>query len=113
MPKLVHTTPCKECPFRRASAPGWLGASTPEGFLSSTLAEFHMPCHMAIDYEDPDWEEEQLPDAPLCAGSLIFLKNTCKVPRDPLLVAARGQVDADRVNVFGFGPEFLEHHNRG
>ena len=42
--------PCKECPFRKKSAPGWLGSSTPEGFMATTLSDVEMPCHLTVDY---------------------------------------------------------------
>ncbi len=50
--------PCKECPWRRKSARGWLGADNPQGFLSTTLADTRMPCHMAVNYEREDWREQ-------------------------------------------------------
>src|SRR5690606_35116125 len=65
------------------------------------------------DYEDPQWETRQLPTAPRCAGSLVFLKNSCKRPRhNHALLEAMGAVEADTDNVFNFSHEFLEHHTR-
>jgi hypothetical protein len=112
MPRLGHTKPCPQCPWRRASAPGWLGDADPQQFAAATLAEAPMPCHSAIDYEDPDWRTSQLPRAPLCAGSLVFLANTCKLPRDPEHAAAVAAVAPDRDVVFAHVGEFLEHHDR-
>jgi hypothetical protein len=112
MPRLKHLKPCKECPFRRKSAPGWLGASTPEEFIATTRSEHPMPCHCAIDYEKKDWETEQYPDAPLCAGSLVFLKNHCIAPRNPELADAVRAVEADAETVFQWSHEFIEHHRR-
>lgn len=110
--KLVHKKPCWQCPWLRESLRGYLGASTPEEFVKSCLAEVHMPCHNAIDYEDPNWRDTQLPDAPFCAGALIFMRNTAKLPRDPELAKARSQVSADTENVFATMNEFLAHHGR-
>lgn len=98
--------PCKECPFKRKSAAGYLGADTPEGFIASTLADTPMPCHLTIDYEDKEWEDEQLPSATYCSGALIFFRNMCKMSRDP----NRPQLPANRDAVFSNPKEFLEHH---
>jgi hypothetical protein len=98
-------TPCRECPFRRRSLPGWLGASNPEEFLATTLADAEMPCHMTVDYEDPYWEDE-LDMAQFCAGALIFFRNICKVSRD----RSRPLLPADKENVFATPAEFLAHH---
>ncbi len=100
--------PCRECPFRRESAPGWLGADTPENFIETTLADYEMPCHQTVNYEDPGWFTE-LDKAQACAGSLIFFSNICKRSRDP----KRPRLPADRTNVFTNPFEFLKHHKRG
>jgi hypothetical protein len=111
MPVLKHKTPCNQCPFRRKSAPGYLGADNPEHFIQTTLAEVHMPCHCAINYEKKDWQTKQYPKAALCAGALTFLKNTCKLPRDAVLREAMKEIPANHAEVFSFAPQFLEHHN--
>ena len=110
MPILRHKTPCNECPFRRASAPGYLGDASPAEFIEAALSEHHMPCHCSIDYEKEDWISEQYPQSSFCAGSLIFLRNTCKLPMDPILREARVTVEQDSKNVFGHKGQFLEHH---
>jgi len=105
----VHNkTPCKECPFRRVSPPGYLGADTPDGFLASTMADTPMPCHLSVDYERKDWKV-QAEAAPLCAGALIFFANACKLSRD----ASRPRLPADRALVFSRPDEFLTHHKKG
>lgn len=111
MPVLRHKTPCNQCPWRRKSAAGWLGADTPEGFLATTMAGVAMPCHTAIDYERDDWEE-QAEKGPFCAGALVFLKNICNLPRTPDVAAARAQVEPDHAAVFSRPDQFLAHHNR-
>lgn len=108
---LAHKTPCKKCPWRRDSLPGWLGSDTPEGFLQTTIAGAHMPCHCAVDYEQRHWED-QIANAPHCAGSLVFLTNICKLPHDDRIVEFRRQVEADRTLVFATPQQFLDHHNR-
>lgn len=97
--------PCKACPFRRKSAPGWLGASTPEEFLrEQTLRDLEMPCHSTVDYENP-WWRDRLDQARFCAGALIFFANICKLSRDP----SRPRLPKSS-EVFASPQEFLEHH---
>ena len=111
MPKLGRKTPCAECPWLRKSTAGYLGHDNPVHFYRVSVAqEQHMPCHMTIDYDgDPNWMENQLPDADLCAGNLIYYKNFCKLPRNGDLAAAVGAVQASP-HVFGRPEEFMAHH---
>lgn len=118
--------PCRECPFRRASWPGYLGNDRPGPFIDKTEAGVAMPCHLTVDYERPDWRE-QADAAPICTGSLQYLKNTCKVPyvpppevpcppflRDdiPQVLDALDGVQPDHDNVFSSRAEWLAHHQR-
>ena len=67
-----------------------------------------MPCHCYVDYEADDWEE-QLNDAPHCAGSLVFLKNNMQLPVDRILRERIEQVEKSD-EVFQWGRDFLDHH---
>jgi hypothetical protein len=69
-----------------------------------------MPCHLTVDYEDTNWKEQMETSAQRCRGSLIFLKNSCKLPRTPEYAAAVQDTDADRKTVFANQLEFLAHH---
>lgn len=102
--------PCNDCPFRRKSVQGWLGASSPEEFMAQTMGDFPMPCHNTIMYID-GWEQRWAnnEEGKLCAGSLIFFSNTLKVSRD----RDRPRLATDRVNVFTNTQEFIEHHHSG
>jgi hypothetical protein len=111
MPKLKRTSPCNKCPFRRTSLRGWLGSDTPASFLATTLAtDGEMPCHTAVNYEDPQWRDT-LPDAPLCAGGLQHIANQFRRSRDP-----QREDDISRCGrnpeVFQWPHEFLTHHMR-
>lgn len=103
--KSPKTQPCAQCPFKRQSLPGYLGADDPESFITKTMADMEMPCHMSVDYEDPDWEST-LDDAQQCAGAAIMFSNMCKLSRDP----RRKRLPADRETVFARPEEFLAHH---
>lgn len=107
--ELSRTTPCGDCAFRKTAKPGWTGNSTPDEFINRVHStDGEEPCHMAVDYNDPDWLSK-LDDKPFCVGGLMFLRNNMKVPRDPeraALVAEAGRSD----KVFSWPAEFLTHH---
>lgn len=105
VPGPQHSKPCRECPFRRKSMPGYVGMDTPDGFLATTMADHRMPCHLKVDYESETWESDQHA-APECAGAATFFANLCKRSRDP----NRMRIPADCVNVFARPEEFLAHH---
>ncbi len=100
--------PCSDCPMRRKAERGWLGQETPEGFMETVMKDVAMPCHMTINYDDPDWKENFVAngEAEHCAGTLIFFSNMVKRSRDP----ERPRLDADHENVFDSPNEFIEHH---
>jgi len=112
--------PCNDCPFRRASTPGWLGASGPDWFIESALADVSSygdgapaaPCHQTVDYEDPDWLDT-LSEASACTGALIFAKNLGKIPRFAAKAAMVAAVERDTDTVFATPNEFREHHLSG
>jgi hypothetical protein len=101
--------PCRECPFRKTALKGWLGSyDGPEDFINVHYRQdVPNPCHMTVDYDDPDWKEG-LEDATGCAGQQIMYLNGFKSPRvwklDPTL-----KPDTDAV--FKFPAEFVEHHS--
>lgn len=99
---VVFKKPCTECPWRRCHPAGWLGGYLPEHFVASVHHSIPIPCHKTL-------EEGRKPA--LCAGALIFMKNSCKLPDTQQLVNAKNQVEADREKVFMFPQEFLDHHN--
>jgi len=109
--------PCNECPMRRVSAPGWLGAAEPEEIIDAMGGHGFgtpcnaMPCHLTVDYDDPNWRE-QLEGSKVrqCSGQAIYLANICKMPR-PGETAVVGT--ENHKLVFGNRAEFLAHHNRG
>lgn len=102
----VVGTPCKECPWRRASAPGWLGNHTPGDFIALSEQGAHLPCHLHVSYEDADWQE-QAARAPQCAGHAVYLANRCKLPSGDQIVGK-----ADHKLVFTRPHEFVAHHKR-
>jgi hypothetical protein len=105
--------PCKECPFRRDSMKGYLGNASyqPEDFLS-TIEHAPIPCHMTVDWEEDD--EETIKDkswSTPCRGSLRFLNNSLKLPRDPEY-ANLTRISCKDKNVFQWKHEFIKHHSK-
>lgn len=102
--KKQHSVACADCPWKRTSAPGWLGASEPGEFLAQADSLPRMPCHLHVNYEADDWEAKA-ETAPQCAGLAIFMANRCKLP-----AADQLKLPADRETVFSRPHEFVAHH---
>lgn len=106
---IQHTKPCNQCPFRRKSAPGWLGGLTPDEFKWLADSDTYMPCHKAAtesgDGVDYNADNDHLPQ---CAGRAIYWANQCKRPqqRDSGLL----MLPKDVKTVFNWPHEFVEHH---
>jgi len=98
----------------RTSARGYLGAATPAEFIDAigghgilSRADA-MPCHMTVDYDDPNWRENlTVGNARQCAGQATYLANTCKRPKGDE-TAEVGK--ADHGIVFSHRMQFMEHH---
>lgn len=91
-----RTSPCSECPWRRNSAPGWLGSEqTPEEWVRTAHRDDTVECHV---------------HAPsLCAGIAIYRTNVAKQLRDVSVPRLPG----DKVSVFATPAEFIRHHRQG
>jgi hypothetical protein len=98
--------PCRECPFRRDSAPGRLGGSPAEVFIGQAHGEFWLPCHLHSAFDDPNWKNDLSKQQ--CVGAATYRANMCKVPRGKHLLTAA----PDRKEVFALPAEFLAHHKR-
>jgi hypothetical protein len=101
-------TPCSECPWRRASLPGWLGPHTAEEWQLGAHGDHEIACHLTIPagFDDDDEAGDDTSMMTTCSGAAIFRANVCKSPR---YVPAENRLPADRETVFGHG-EFLAHH---
>ena len=100
--------PCSDCPFRRKAMPGWLGGSSPEGFIDCMNRDEPLPCHQTIDYDDPDWllKWSAQEAGSMCAGALIFMANKLQRPR------AKGfpTLPQNKAAVFANTVEFVRYH---
>lgn len=115
MPEVKFKQPCNDCPYRRIAAPGWLGSGDADHFIDGALADtaqYDLPCHETIDYEDNLWLLTQYPDAALCAGALIFYRNVdpTRLPRSRERSDAVLQVEPNHEVVFSTPEEFRHHH---
>lgn len=90
-----HERPCSDCPFSRASLPGWLGGGTVEDWVAAAHGEEQLDCHVLQGAQ--------------CAGAAIYRRNLGKLPRDPNAL----RLPADRDAVFASPREFTEHHEGG
>jgi len=101
--------PCRECPFRRESLPGYLGPYDPVYFsMAATNGHEEMPCHLTHGKDENGKSRGTLKTATQCAGRAIFLSNVCKLPENPNVKL----LPADRVKIFGNVMEFVEHHSK-
>ena len=107
--------PCNECPFRRSSAPGWLGPWEPQELLQ-VISHDPFACHQTIRDDYDSWEPQpEDDDIQMCAGSAIYLNN--KFERSRIGFIAEYQNDMKSVSdeikqsVFNRPNEFVEHHN--
>lgn len=98
--------PCGQCPFRKASTRGYLGADNPGHFIMTALSPVVMPCHLTVDYTNPGWKDEAVHSARQCSGRAIFLANNLKNVRNPEI----RELPRDRERVFSWPHEFVEHH---
>lgn len=87
-----HTKPCGDCPWARASLPGWLGGSPADDWLKEVHGDNVIPCHTLRGAQ--------------CAGAAIYRRNVVKTPRDPECL----RLEANRDLVFATPQEFKAHH---
>lgn len=104
LPSVKHKQPCRECPFRRKAAAGWLGGGTVQQWVSDlTFGDVAFVCHMAAAKDKMHY----------CAGSMIHKNNQLKQPRDPVMARHQDQYGTDREDVFTWVSEFEAHHANG
>ena len=118
---------CEDCPFRCNSLKGWLGPweSAEELHRFVMHSEKPLACHNTVrspeDYHDLSGQDEPLSesliddlieyDSSVCFGSLLYLKQAGKLPRQPVLLKAlETTVGALRSNILTV-PQFHAHHS--
>lgn len=94
--------PCKECPFSRQIAPGFLGGARPEVYVGQIVLPFWLSCHCDTNYKG---RESKAGEVTQCAGAAIFRSNMGIRPPPPLLCLP----PSDTLS-FTTLPEFYAHH---
>jgi hypothetical protein len=107
--------PCKECPFKVKSLPGYLGEHTCGEFIERWYYEHPMECHTTVHYTVPEEElVKQLTkkgtQVRWCSGALIMMKNECKRPRDKKMAKLVDQMETSDL-VLANRSAFIAHHN--
>ncbi len=103
--------PCKECPFREDSLPGWLADYTPEELHRIVMNEIPFPCHLTHD-EDIEWDQAGKEDTPLCAGALRYMKKGAKSPRRQDLAFHVNKLTIGDCDGILSVPDFFTHHKK-
>lgn len=76
-------------------------------YIGQVFAGMWIPCHLEIDYDDPDWSAKASPEAlHECAGAAIFRAN-CDLQSPESLSSPQ----ANRKTVFADPIEFLAYHS--
>lgn len=109
-------TPCVECPFRRDSAPGYLGGYSPNMYMDVVLSPASLACHKSEGFHEGEIEKQRH-----CTGLAAFRANLgwiASVDVGGVLVptiahASTKIVGADQEVYFGTATEFIEHHTKG
>lgn len=102
--------PCKTCPFRRDSQSGACGGSDVSVFVAQTYAPFQVPCHIHIDYNDPDWRAKSVAaGAQQCVGHSVFRRKLDLEKYMPDELLKTPPSIADRL-IFDSVREFVFHH---
>lgn len=101
--RLHHKVPCRECPWRKESAAGYLGGWPAEHYADAVQANEIPACHL----RDHGPENK---DTAFCVGALATSANACILPdKQPGAKEARKEVGR-REDCFGHPREFYQHH---
>lgn len=100
--QLRHREPCKECPFRKRSLPGYLGGHPLEPYRQPPSAGMPTTCHCGDKGADD-------PRSSFCSGALAVIANDPKVEPLP---EYREAVEAvgKRADCFDTVEDFADHH---
>lgn len=102
--KLSRKTPCKECPFRKTSAPRWLGPWTMPEIMRQAHSEAGLGCHLSAAEEKSDPETTHV-----CVGSLQNANLSGKSYRNPILREWADIVGNGKGQILKLF-EFIKHH---
>lgn len=95
--------PCKECPYRKQSLPGYFGGNPPETYLIPLLQDIPVVCHKSMG--------EDVKSLPCCGWILARLKSG-KLARGGRIayLEAKYKDNPNQAEVLTSW-EFVKHHN--
>lgn len=94
--------PCKQCPFLKGSARGWLGGHTAQQTHDYVMSEQFFACHMTRHKPKEKMER--------CRGSIAYIRKNFKIPRDFSLAKQVSNVPREILDGVLHWKEFLEYH---
>jgi hypothetical protein len=101
--RLIHKTPCAECPWRTVCTPGWLGGFTAEQYADPVQENEVPACHLRDHGPEND-------NTAFCVGALSVMANSCiSAWKSPGGDAAK-QIIGRRDDTFRHPALFYEHH---
>lgn len=100
--RIVHKAPCRECPFRKLHAPGWLGPDPAEAYEKSITNDLPISCHLTRGRRRSPAQ---------CAGSAILYRNELRSPR-PLDFGIVVDQFEPSTKVFAKLSDFMAHHRQ-
>lgn len=105
-PILKGQGPCKQCPYRKDCAPGYLGGNSVGEYFMPLIAPVDIPlhCHKTHDREN----------RVVCAGYVAVRVNSLKAARTPGPVMTSEQRIKENPEAleacFKWAKDFLQHH---
>ena len=104
--RLIHKVPCRECPWRKVSAQGYLGGHSAEWY-ADVVADNQVPsCHLRD-------HGPGTPDTAFCVGALHTARNGCIMPKEPEQVIAIARQIEPNPDCFARPEEFYAYHTHG
>lgn len=101
--RLIHKTPCADCPWRKAAPQGWLGGFEPEQYADPVAGNEVPACH------NSDFGPEDDRTA-FCVGALATMSNACISPwKSPGATEAKKEI-GKRDDCFQHPALFYQHH---
>ena len=112
MPTFERKTMCAECPFRKKSAPGWLGPWSVDEFEQIINSDSQFVCHDVIN----KMSDDNVPTSIIedvgqhCVGLLRYRNSLCRLSRDPEVAEVQRELRSVQDEEIIPAREFRTHH---
>jgi hypothetical protein len=104
--------PCRECPLRRDSVPGYLGGYTPKMYTDIMHGPASIACHSSEGFHEGQIEKQRH-----CTGVAAYRANVghiCAIQGRPTAAHTSTQlIGHDEEHYFASPEEFVAHHEPG